>query len=185
MSLVPRSFLRLLVPLVALTTACGPRVRTTQDPVAAEPAPQQEEAQAPPAPAPASSERFDRQVAGWTILTLRHAGYRCSEDSPTFQCMTNDDTWVINVTIRPQGEQMLILFDSMVPRAQGTQCASYRTQMDGLRSAANLFTVDCNDSSGQFRMNTALTYAQDLDLVGWMQAYRQHRFDAWHRLGGS
>jgi hypothetical protein len=168
-----------LLTCAVLMLACGPRARGSEPLPAGEPV---EQAAAQPAAAPMS----DRKAFGtWAITSLRDAGYKCSEDSPTFQCMAADDTWVIDVTLRMETDVWYVMFDSYVPRAAESQCALYRPKMQALRSDPNFFTVDCNDSSQRFRMSTALKYHTELQLPAWLEGHRRSRFDAWNALNGS
>lgn len=168
--------MRTLVLATACLLACGPATQPQSPGTAA-----QEPGVEPQAADPAS----DKDMAGWVLRTLISGGYRCNEDFPTQTCMTEDDSWVVNVTTRGEGDRWLIMFDSYLPRTTQAQCHMFNNQMAALHSDSNLFSVGCSDSSGQFRMNTTLEVVQDLDLLAWMEEHRRSRYGAQRELASA
>ena len=163
-----------LLAAVSSFLACGP----AQRPAAIQAGGEIPAEGDPAAVQPGSSDDIPR----WVLSTLIAAGYRCNEDSPTQMCMTQDDSWVVNVTTRVEADRAIILFDSFLPRTANAACHTFRDQMAALRSDPSLFSVSCTDSAQQFRMNTALHYRQDLDLSAWIEEHRRSRYNAWQQL---
>lgn len=126
----------------------------------------------------------DDSIPRWVMTSIVNAGYRCNEDSPTL-CMTEDDDWVVSVATRVESNQALIMLDSFAARTPQSACHAFKVEMQSLRSEPHLFSVSCNDSSAQFRMNTTLVYSQELDVTAWMEQHRKSRYDAWQKLSSA
>lgn len=70
------------------------------------------------------------------------------------------------------------MFDSYLNRSANTPCHTFKSQLAAAASRDTWFTVDCNDTNRQFRLNTTLIYNEQLDVPAWMQQHRTSRYSA-------
>ena len=131
---------------------------------------------APPAavnPAPAVDNRNAGQVV---VDILAQQGYTCTPEETRWSCtVPNDPSWPFYVSYVTQDDQSIVIWlDSYAFRAFGHPCEQYTNHMNDLAVPGDGFAASCDDSSQQFRMNTALQY-NNLDVPSWTQNHLGHR----------
>ncbi len=163
-----RPSLILLVTVTALSSvACGRhrRAKGAADPQATAQEPAAEAAPAVP----------EQTVLDWAIQTLQSKGYTCAVEETRYVCAVPGSNWPLTVSWVVETDKTTLWFDSYETRAFGQRCARYTNHMRDLASVPSSFTVSCDDTTQTFRMNTALQYSQELDLMPWVQSHLEQR----------
>jgi hypothetical protein len=128
------------------------------------------------APPPVAAPVDNRNAGQVVIDILTQQGYKCTVEETRWDCVSpNAPNWTFYVSFIADDTQTTIWLDSYALRAFGHPCPEFTNDMNDLAVPNDGFQVTCDDSSQQFRMNTALQYGSDLDVTGWTQNHMTHR----------
>jgi hypothetical protein len=142
-----------------------------------------QQTQDPQQAAPAVDNRSPSEVVASIIQSQ---GYACvSTDQGNWQCTPPSGVWSFYVSEQTNNDGSTTIFlDSWAERAFARPCVKFTDAMNDLADGQSAFTATCDDGSKKFRLNTALSYGSDLDVVAWVQNHEQHRMNAAQQLKG-
>ena len=171
-----------LASLALVVAACAPGMYSSQPMMASAPAADPAQQAAEPAAEPAAAP--DTRSAGQVIADIMTSqGYTCTALDTSWECTSSASPWQLYVSYVPQdGGQTTIWFDSYAERAFANPCANFNNAITDLAAPASAFTASCDDASKKFRLNTAVVYGSDLDVMGWVHNHEAQRASAAHNL---
>jgi hypothetical protein len=161
-----------LAALVLAVAACHPMMSTGGGQLPAEPYVAQAEAPA--------EQAVDTRTPGQIFVEiLVSQGYTCEQQPTAWECRGASPTWQLYVSQVDNADgSSTIWFDSYLERAFAKRCGSFNNAMTDLYDQGNSFSASCDDSSRQFRFNTAVNYAGGLDVMAWVHAHETSRQSA-------
>jgi hypothetical protein len=128
----------------------------------------------------------DTRNAGQVIVDiLVSQGRTCEVDDANARwvCTVPGSTWPETVQYVPKDDgQVTIWFDSFLDRAFARPCAKFVDAINDLNDPASSFTASCDDTAKNFRLNTAVVYGPELDVMAWVQNHEAKRADARNKL---
>jgi hypothetical protein len=162
-----------LALVAASLAACAPgAVSFAPQTVATEPAPQE----------PAADTRNAGQVIADILVSQ---GYTCNVQDTAWECMSAGSQWPVYVSYVPQEDgSTTIWFDSYLERAFAKPCDGFANAITDLAAPTASFTASCDDTSKKFRMNTAVVYGGDLDVMAWVHDHESRRASGAQNLRG-
>ncbi len=130
----------------------------------------------PGAQAPAV-QIVDNRTPGQVVIDiLQQNGYTCAAEDTRWVCnLPTEPGWPFTVSYVPEETKTTIWIDSYATRAFGKKCVQYANHLADLAVPDNAFEVTCDDTTQQFRMNQALIYGPDLEVLAWTQTHLANR----------
>lgn len=130
-------------------------------------------------PSEAPVAEVDTRNAGQVIVDIMASqGYTCTMYELNWECSAPGSTWPVSVSFVEQEGATTIWFDSWLERAFAQPCSKFAFAVRDLADAQGSFEASCDDGRKMFRLNTAVTYGADLDVMGWLHDHEARRLQA-------